>query len=333
MFARPLAVFSSMHKRSLGAKVAPMITVSLDELLTDTVSSSAQATAELTLRSNGASEVQERPSLCCLLRIHPLDLDDCRVDLQSGETVFGREDSADITLEDRSVSRKHAVIERLSSLYVINDLGSTNGTYVNGKRVDSQPLQCGDRVRLGDQIFKFLEVDGVEAQYHALMHDNVSRDGLTGAFNKRYFTDALERRVTASARNQCPVGLILIDIDFFKLVNDTHGHLAGDDVLKELVRRLTETLSAEEVVARYGGEEFAILVHDPQSAAAVAERCRTITDSTPFETTAGKLNISMSAGVAVRRGELTPSDLVAAADAKLYEAKRGGRNQVCVDCG
>lgn len=308
-----------------------MITVSIEDILKETGADRFGKSTERrvpnetdTLDAPGSGE-------CCLLRIHPLELENAQYEFGTGEIVFGRDTSADVVIDDRSVSRRHASVDRIGELYVLTDLGSTNGTFVNGKRVDMQPLHAGDRVRIGDQIFKFMERDGIEAQYHNLVLDNMSRDPLTGAYNKRYFSEVLERQINTSARDQTPVSLVMLDIDHFKTVNDTHGHLAGDDVLKELVRRLTEALRGEEVFARYGGEEFVILAGDASGAAVVAERCRHIVAAAPFDTSAGSLPITISLGVATRSGEFFDTDLIAASDVQLYEAKRDGRNRVCVE--
>lgn len=307
-----------------------MITVPLKDSASVVDTVQRTASGELTVQNEGQSATPRQPGLCSLLRIHPVDLGQPQIKLDRSETVFGRVGELDVTLDDRSVSRRHAAIERVGSLYIITDLGSTNGTFVNGERVDTQTLRCGDRVRLGDQIFKFLEADGIEAQYHSLMLDSVSRDPLTGAFNKRYFTEILDR-LAGDAKSAEPLSLILLDVDHFKSVNDTHGHLVGDDVLKELVRRLTETLRSEEILARFGGEEFAILLPAASNAASTAERCRTAICMAPFETQIGQLAVTISLGVATRTPAFSSAELIGASDAALYQAKANGRNRVCFE--
>lgn len=299
-------------------------TVSLEELLSQIQGSN---TSQKSLRDGEDSYQQDKRF--CLLRLHPLELGHHRFDLSPTRTTFGRDAECDVVLNDRSVSRNHAIIERIRSLYVISDLGSTNGTHVNGKHIEARPLANGDRVRLGDQIFKFMDADGIETQYHEQMFDNMSRDGLTGAFNKPYFAQSLERRVLGSSQDQHDVSIALIDIDHFKAINDTHGHIAGDEVLQELVRRITEALRGNDILARFGGEEFAVLVDQESEIYETAECCRSVVESAPFDTRVGPVPVTISVGAATRNGQFKTDDLLSACDDALYAAKDSGRNQVC----
>jgi len=236
-------------------------------------------------------------------------------------------------VNDNSVSRMHAAIEPTPLGYVVSDLGSTNGTYVNEQRITTQLLAAGDRVRTGNHIFKFLSADHVEAQYHETIYSMMTRDGLTGAYNKRYLMDVLTREIERSQRHQRPLSLVMMDIDHFKSINDKNGHLAGDEVLQEFCRRIMEILRMDEVFARYGGEEFSLVMGEARlsGAATTADRCRRLIEETPFNTSAGVIRATASFGVAqvCGAGAVTPEELIAAADAKLYEAKHSGRNQVC----
>jgi diguanylate cyclase (GGDEF)-like protein len=201
--------------------------------------------------------------------------------------------------------------------------------------VTSAELSPGDRVQFGSFIFKFLSTNHIEMQYHEAVYSMMTRDGLTGTLNKRSFLDIIGREFRRSASRNTPLSLILFDIDHFKLVNDTHGHLAGDEVLQEMGRRISEVIAEHDVFARYGGEEFAIQLSGvpAEEAAELAERCRVAVEATPFETSVQPLDITISAGVAdmtrVPKKE-SESELVQVADEKLYEGKRGGRNRVCV---
>ena len=157
-------------------------------------------------------------------------------------------------------------------------------------------------------------------------------DGLTKLHNHRYFQDELSKAFEESQRYERPLSLVMIDIDFFKKVNDTYGHAVGDDVLKAVARLYQESVRSTDLVARYGGEEFAVMMPETELMDAItfAEKIRSLIESTPIETQAGPLKATVSLGVAsvpltrVR----TPKDLIIAADKALYRAKKAGRNQV-----
>ncbi len=270
----------------------------------------------------------------CLLQIHPLEVSGNLVKLSDTQTSVGREPTCGLCIPDSSVSRQHALVERNGEVYQVTDLGSTNGTCVNEQRVSTAELSPGDRIQFGGFIFKFLSTNHIEMQYHEAVYSMMTRDGLTGTLNKRSFLDIIGREFQRSVHRNTPLSLILFDIDHFKAVNDTYGHLAGDEVLQEMGRRVGDVVAEHDVFARYGGEEFAILLSGVSAveAADVAERCRNIVEAETFETTVKPLPITVSVGVADMTALNNPteaSELVQAADEKLYEAKRGGRNRVC----
>lgn len=270
----------------------------------------------------------------CLLQIHPLDICGNLVQLVQNETTVGREARCGLHIPDSSVSRSHAIIARTGNEYRVTDLGSTNGTCVNEQRIESAILEPGDRIQFGSFIFKFLSTNHIELQYHEAVYSMMTRDGLTGTLNKRSFLEILHREFCRAAHRSTPLSLILFDIDHFKSVNDTWGHMAGDEVLQEMGRRVQSVLAEHDVFARYGGEEFAILLPDVvvSEATEIAERCRHHVEATPFTTSAGPLEVTISAGAAdmSRVTDLqTESQLIQLADQQLYAAKRGGRNRVC----
>ena len=156
----------------------------------------------------------------------------------------------------------HAVLESVRGEFVLTDLDSTNGTYVNDQRIDARQLNPGDRLRFGNQIFKFLSADRIEAEYHETVYDIMTTDGMTQAHSKRYLMEVVERELHRTQRTHRPLSLLMIDVDRFKDINDTFGHLTGDEVLIELCRRATGQLRRDEVLARYGGEEFVLVMAD-----------------------------------------------------------------------
>ena len=176
------------------------------------------------------------------------------------KTVIGRGQKAQIRLYDDGISREHAQILVEGNRIFLQDLGSTNGTYCNGLQVDKKELVDGDKILVGSTtILKFTYHDNLDEIFQRQMYESALRDGLTKAFNKKYFTDRLESEFTFSTRHGTPLALVLFDIDHFKKVNDTHGHQAGDHVLSEISTLLSSTLRAEDVFARYGGEEFGVI--------------------------------------------------------------------------
>lgn len=267
-----------------------------------------------------------------LVQVHPLDLEQNRVQLTDRAVVLGRSENCEIILDDDSVSRQHARIAATEDGYIIEDLGSTNGVLVNDELTEHHPLRTGDRIQLGQRIFRFLADTDVEAQYHETVYSMMTRDGLTSTFNKRYLLECLDREIARASRHHRQLAVTLLDIDHFKSVNDTHGHLVGDEVLRELAMRLNSVLREDQVFARFGGEEFAILdgEGDITSATEVAERCRNAVASTPFETSEGPLEVTISLGVAIPELNANPTrdELLAVADERLYAAKRAGRNRV-----
>lgn len=158
-------------------------------------------------------------------------------------------------------------------------------------------------------------------------------DGLTQLYNHRHFHERLALEVERSIRNGLPLSLMMIDVDHFKHYNDHHGHPAGDEVLRQLARLLTDQRRANDFCARYGGEEFCVVLVDTAkfTAAKVAERLRERIASHPFphaeEQPGGRLSISI--GVATFPDDAVDAEsLVRAADDALYKAKRAGRNCV-----
>ena len=158
-------------------------------------------------------------------------------------------------------------------------------------------------------------------------------DALTGLHNRRYLDNHMKvlfARATARGR---PLSVCITDIDRFKSVNDTHGHDAGDEVLKEVAARIRSTVRGADLACRFGGEVFVVVMPDTDSAAAalIAERLRNIIEQTPFvlKSTGASLNITASLGIACSRsGAETPEQLLKQADRALYDAKNSGRNRV-----
>lgn len=291
------------------------------------------ADPEMTLRQQDTAELEtETDRESCLVQIYPTDVVDGMLLLDANCLEIGRGESNDVVLNDLNVSRNHAQIIRTPAGYLLKDLNSTNGTYLNESQVDSRILESGDSISIGGFIYKFLSADSVESQYHEAIYSSLTRDGLTGAMNKRYLLESMQREIARCRRGGQPLSLVMIDIDHFKSVNDTYGHLVGDEVLRELGARMISASREDDLFARYGGEEFSLLLASTGQAEAIeiAERCRELVAAEPFETQAGELSITASFGIECFDGShnVTPDDLIGAADQRLYDAKANGRNRV-----
>ncbi len=253
--------------------------------------------------------------------------------LDKDETVIGRDPSCDIVLDDLdNVSRRHCVILCRESDFAAADLGSKNGTWVDGKEISGAvPLHSGVNVKVGGAIFKFLFGDSVEAAYHEAIYQMTIVDGLTQINNKRYFLEFIEREMARCQRYGRALSLMMFDIDHFKKVNDTHGHLAGDHVLKEVAAVIKARIRKEECFARYGGEEFAVVMPEApaENALLLAEKLRALVEKTKIVFEGKHIPITISGGVAQLDGEMTsPVGFIHAADERLYKAKESGRNRI-----
>ncbi|MBW2453504.1 MAG: diguanylate cyclase [Deltaproteobacteria bacterium] len=252
--------------------------------------------------------------------------------LDQGETVIGRSHRADIRLEDDSISRLHVKVTLQGTKVLIEDLGSSNGTLVNEARISGRALGDGDKIRLGETaILKFTFHDRLDESFQKKMYNAALRDPLTKTYNKKYFIDTLSSELSYAKRHATPLSLIIFDLDLFKNVNDTYGHVAGDHVLIDLSTLVQGMLRTEDVFARYGGEEFTIILRGIAlgDAGVLAERVRVAIDEHQFMFGQQRLPVTISAGVAAVDQEIAHAvDLVEAADTALYAAKKAGRNQV-----
>ena len=259
-----------------------------------------------------------------------------RITLERDRYAVGRDPASEIPLERDPVSRNHGELVRTGpGQWLVRDLGSTNGTFVNERKIDELALRNGDQVRFGDVVFKFLTGGTVESVYHEEIYQMTVLDGLTGVHNKRYFLDFLERELASAHRHRHPLSLVMLDIDHFKSINDQHGHVVGDAVLKQMAGRIKPRIRREDLFARYGGEEFAAIltITGLEGGVRFAESLRQMVARRPFQSgqaTKTELKVTVSLGVTTMHEEpsLDPETLIQRADQRLYEAKRNGRNRV-----
>ena len=215
---------------------------------------------------------------------------------------------------------------------MVQDLESTNGTWVNEQRILAKRLEPGDRVRFGNQVFTYLSASSIEAQYHESVYKMMTTDGLTQVHNKRFLLESLGRELVRVRRRQSPICVLMMDIDHFKSVNDRFGHLAGDAVLVEFSRRVASVLEGDELLARYGGEEFTLVMADtsPEEAVQTAEKIRAAVSNSPVCFDGDQIALTVSIGVAEFSADAVcdATALLESADQMLYLAKTSGRNQV-----
>jgi diguanylate cyclase (GGDEF)-like protein len=255
-----------------------------------------------------------------------------RVLLAETPVEIGRGTTGGLMLDADSVSRRHARVEWTGTNHRIVDTGSTNGTFVNGSRIQGHELRDGDRVQIGKVLLKYIATGNIEAAYHEEFQRLMRFDPLTNTCNKRTFEEALRTAVSGARTRPKPLSLMVFDLDHFKKINDNHGHVAGDSVLCELASVAREAMPKELVFGRVGGEEFAALWEgsDRIAMVGVAESVRRATASHTFTFEGKRLSLTVSCGVAERPGgsDESPEALYERADAKLYEAKNAGRNCV-----
>ena len=245
--------------------------------------------------------------------------------------IIGRDPRSTIVLDEVGVSRTHCIIRRRASGVVIADQGSKNGTYVNRDMITSKTLVDGDMIFLGQTTLKYLDSENLEHSYYEYLYQATIEDPVTLVPNRRYFDEFLVREIARTRRYGRPLSLLMLDLDHFKRVNDTYGHVCGDKVLREVSEVVTARLRQSEFLARYGGEEFALILPETslRGAIIVAESIRLNVEKHSFGCGSKVFPLTVSIGVAVLTDDmLSGSELVKAADERLYEAKRNGRNKV-----
>ena len=253
--------------------------------------------------------------------------------LERDSTVIGRSDDVDISIPDSRISRHHLRIIQEGGEVVIEDMGSTNGTFVNGKRAKRLALQSNDKVHLSsDTLFRFAIGDEADRMFQEEMHQMANYDAITGVLNKHALIKRLAEEFSYANRTGAPLSILMIDIDFFKKVNDTYGHMAGDFVLSGVSERIGKAIRDEDILARYGGEEFVVMLRGSDSIGAIqmAERVRKLVAAEPFLFEKLSIPVTISLGVATldKKSFASADKMVAHADACLYKSKEGGRNRV-----
>jgi diguanylate cyclase (GGDEF)-like protein len=289
--------------------------------------------------------------------------------------TFGRHSDNIIIIRHNTISRRHAKILFDGTHFRIDDLKSTNKTFVNGQDIQSAFIKSGDEIKIGEVVFRVKgelkpppakEMEQIEdpgmtsiidmdleklrenvnseedqnlvdkfrerlLKERKHLQDLAFKDGLTGVYNRRYFDIELPRMMKLAQRYGHPLTLVMIDIDYFKRLNDTYGHQVGDDVLKWIGAAIRGAIRDTDIAARYGGEEFAIILSETDQVAAskVAEKMRALIE----ERSKSSFNIviTISVGIAeLRSTHGNAKELIGEADSALYVSKQSGRNKIIV---
>ncbi len=256
--------------------------------------------------------------------------------LERKRSAIGREKANDIALSDGMVSKAHCEIavirgprgvEQISLL----DLDSTNGTYVNGEAVVQTTLKAGDKIQVGATILQLSYSDEIEREYHAKLFEFAARDALTGLYNKRFIFNELENYCRIARRSERAFSIIMVDIDDFKQINDRHGHLAGDEYLKQVSELFVRSLREQDIAGRVGGEEFLLILPETaiDGALQLAVRIRLGVEEFIMPYQNQSIHTTISAGVCqYEKGVKDVKELLDLADQGLYEAKKAEKNRV-----
>ena len=264
------------------------------------------------------------------------------IPLEREEVILGRALEADVRVNDTKVSRRHAKINQVVNddnevEFILTDFGSRNGILVNGQKVTREVLQNGDKITIGEHILRFDLLDEIDREYQRQIHRLISHDDLTGLLSSRSFFSELRREAARAKVEDRPFCVLMMDVDHFKNVNDTYGHLTGSKTLEEIGAVIIEIMRSGDAAARFGGEEFAAFLLDAEipQALVAAERIRSRIEGQDFTVVrTGKPvethRVTISIGISTFPEDSSdPIELVEMADSALYRAKREGRNRVC----
>ena len=264
------------------------------------------------------------------------------IPLEREEVILGRSLGADVRINDYKASRRHAKVAKVFNPetrvhdFVLTDFGSRNGTYLNGQRISEVTLQNGDTITVGEHILRFDLLDEIDREYQRQIHRLISHDDLTGLLSSRSFFSELRREAARAKAESMPMCVLMMDIDHFKNVNDTYGHLTGSKTIEEVGECIMNCVRSGDAAARFGGEEFAAFLLDAEMSQALiaAERIRAIIEARGFSVIRqgrpdSTHHITISIGISSFPDDShDPIELVEMADSALYRAKREGRNRV-----
>ena len=256
--------------------------------------------------------------------------------LDGTDHVIGRGTEADLWVEDGGVSRRHARDHVSLRRSLLRRGPRLDQRHVHRRqRVDVCEVRPNDRIQLGPHvILRFAITDDAEEELQRRLYESSTRDGLTRLYNRKYFTERLTAEVAYSRRHKVKLAVMLLDLDDFKQINDTYGHLAGDMVLRLVAAQMQRLLRVEDLVARYGGEEFVILARSTGKTEAIrlAERIRDVDQRARDPRRRHSIQLHAQHGrrrAARRRAGRRPERAPRARRCAPLRAKAEGKNRVC----
>jgi diguanylate cyclase (GGDEF)-like protein len=250
-----------------------------------------------------------------------------------GSLLIGRDPGCDFVLTDALVSSRHAMLEDRGDAWALVDLGSTNGTSVNGEKGKEFVLARNDKIVFGRTVARFEMQDELERAYDELVEKLLNVDDLSGLLVRRKFDAELTVAIEAARAQKSRLGLLMMDLDGIKKINDTHGHLFGAYVIGESGQVIGRVLEGRGFASRFGGDEYiaALPGVDLSGTKEVGEEIRRAIAEHPFEREGVPLRPGISIGVAAfPENSESAEGLFQKADEALYRAKRAGKNQVSI---
>ncbi len=258
----------------------------------------------------------------CLIMIYGKDLGK-KFSLDKSITVIGRSSKCEIPVDQDAVSRNHAKPTNDGQAVTIRDCGSTNGTYVNDDKVEQTALQNGDLIKIGHSVFKFISTGNIEAAYHDEIYNLTTIDGLTGAYNRRYFLKNLQEELSRSQRYERNLSLLIFRVNSFAGLKEKYGHLAGDHVLRQLAKKVTGHIRREDFLARYGDQDFALILPeiDDIQAKVMAEKLQGLVAKAEFVFEKHNIATSISFGLSTSDDAIAdPNELLRMAEEDLEDS-------------
>ena len=253
-----------------------------------------------------------------------------QIPLEKGTVILGRGQDADIRMDDELVSRKHCALTFDGVNVSVRDLGSTNGTFVDGTPIGECKLEDHNRLQIGKMVLKVDFKDASEEAFDRELYEAATMDPLTKISNRRTFMDRSLGELALARRNNYYIHAIMVDADHFKRVNDTYGHDNGDVVLRHFGELINRYVDARFIAGRFGGEEFILLFDGmtAEEAYGLLDRLRREFGEIRYDFC--KESVTFSSGIVTITSPLTFKKMFTLVDQALYHSKENGRNQITV---
>jgi diguanylate cyclase (GGDEF)-like protein len=253
-----------------------------------------------------------------------------RFSLEGDEIIIGRSGDANIQIDRDSVSRRHARLAKADGCWTVQDLQSTNGSYVNDVPIREHKLAPGDQLKIGSAIFRYLAGGNLDTLLLDELYQIAVRDGLTHALSRRAFVEAADREVARAQKLSKALSLLVVDIDHVKQINDHYGQLSGDFVIRELARRIRRKCERYELLCRYEGTQFLLLLPetDLPTAQDRAEEIRKAASAETFAFEGDQLSITVTIGVLPLQPGTDLVQFLRQSQEVLQRGKKQGRNRV-----